>query len=53
MAWDFGTDPEIAADLDRITRMVVEEIEPLDLIRTRIGVLVGGLAGIARDTLEE
>jgi acyl-CoA dehydrogenase len=36
MAWDFSTDPDIAADLDWIRRMVVEEIEPLDLIRSRM-----------------
>ncbi|MYV97660.1 acyl-CoA dehydrogenase family protein [Streptomyces sp. SID3343] len=36
MAWDFSTDPDVAADLDWIRRMVVEEIEPLDLIRSRM-----------------
>ncbi|WP_406282879.1 acyl-CoA dehydrogenase family protein [Embleya sp. NBC_00896] len=36
MAWDFSTDPDVAADLDWIRRLVVEEIEPLDLIRTRM-----------------
>ncbi|MFF7242288.1 acyl-CoA dehydrogenase family protein [Embleya sp. NPDC008237] len=36
MAWDFSTDPDVAAELDWIRRLVVDEIEPLDLVRTRM-----------------
>ncbi|NUU22933.1 MAG: acyl-CoA dehydrogenase [Streptomycetaceae bacterium] len=37
MAWDFRTDPEFARELDWIRAMVVDEIEPLDLVRHRMG----------------
>ncbi|MEU0938722.1 MULTISPECIES: acyl-CoA dehydrogenase family protein [unclassified Embleya] len=36
MAWEFSTDPDVAAELDWIRRLVVDEIEPLDLVRTRM-----------------
>ncbi|MFE3196447.1 acyl-CoA dehydrogenase family protein [Embleya sp. NPDC055664] len=36
MAWDFSTDPKVAAELAWIRRMVVDEIEPLDLVKHRM-----------------
>jgi acyl-CoA dehydrogenase len=36
VAWDFQTDPAIQADLDWIRALVVDEIEPLDLIKDQL-----------------
>jgi acyl-CoA dehydrogenase len=36
MAWDFSTDREFARELDWIRDMVVNEIEPLDLVRDQM-----------------
>ncbi len=33
MAWDFSTDPAFAAELDWIRQVVIDEIEPLDLVK--------------------
>jgi acyl-CoA dehydrogenase len=33
MAWDFCTDPEFQAELDWIREVVVDQIEPLDLVK--------------------
>ena len=32
MAWDFETDPEYRAQLDRADEFVRDEVEPLDLV---------------------
>jgi acyl-CoA dehydrogenase len=36
MAWDFQTDPEFAGQLDWIRNVVVNEIEPLDLVKNEM-----------------
>ncbi len=36
MAWDFQTDPEFQEQLNWIRELVVEEIEPLELVRPRL-----------------
>jgi acyl-CoA dehydrogenase len=36
MAWDFQTDPEFQQELDWIRQIVVDEIEPLDLVKHRM-----------------
>ena len=36
MAWDFQTDPEFQEQLDWIRDIVVNEIEPLDLVKSRM-----------------
>src|SRR5436305_4668846 len=36
MAWDFQTDPEFQLELDWIKDVVINEIEPLDLVKHRM-----------------
>src|ERR671924_1852384 len=36
VAWDFQTDPEFQEQLDWIREIVVNEIEPLDLVKHRM-----------------
>src|SRR5579862_4772743 len=38
MAWDFQTDPEFQVELDWIRDLVVNEIEPLDLVKDQMSV---------------
>jgi hypothetical protein len=35
--WDFETDPEYQAKLDWVEKFMVDELEPLDLVKTRLG----------------
>ena len=36
MAWDFQTDPELQRELDWIRELVIDQIEPLDLVKARM-----------------
>ncbi len=38
MAWDFQTDPEFQKELDWIRDLVINEIEPLDLVKDQMSV---------------
>src|SRR6058998_2841156 len=38
MAWDFQTDPDFQEQLDWIREIVVNEIEPLDLVKAQMSV---------------